>query len=134
MLFLSLQPPIWPLCPTNVCEASSGLISHGGVQAKSSCNLLGTEALPRDFWSLPSVHTFKNPFLSIHIENNFAPALERSHTQDTRAVTVTSQKTFQVDDLENISPTSLSGPLLNMGCNISYSFGTAPGMLSRGSQ
>lgn len=92
------------------------------------------EALPGDSWSFPPVHICKNPFLSLHVENNLAPALERSHSQDTRAVMVTSQKTFQADDLEDISLTSLSGPVLNMGCNISRLFGPGPGMSSHGSK
>lgn len=47
---------------------------------------------------------------------------------------VTSQKTFQADDLEDISLTSLSGPMLNMGFNISCSFGLKQGMSSHGSK
>lgn len=66
--------------------------------------------------------------------NNFAPALERSHGQDTRAKMVTSQKTFQADGLEDISLTSLAGPVLNMGCNILCSLGLGPGMSSHGSK
>lgn len=64
MQFLSLQTPIWLPCLTNVCEASSDLISHAGVQ------------------SLPSIHICKSLFLSVNVENNFALALERSHSQD----------------------------------------------------
>lgn len=41
---------------------------------------------------------------------------------------------FQADDLEDISLTSLSGPVVNMGCNISCSFWLELGMSSRGSK
>lgn len=84
--------------------------------------------------SLPSVHICGNAFPSMHAGNNFAPALQRSHSQHARAMMVTSQKTFQADDLEDISVTSLSGPVLNMGCNILCSLGPGPGMSSHGSK
>lgn len=84
--------------------------------------------------SLPSVHICENAFPSMHAGNNFAPALERSHSQDTRAKMVTSQNTFQADGLEDISLTSLAGPVLNMGCNILFSLGLGPGMSSHGSK
>lgn len=67
-----------------------------------------------------SVHTCRKQLCS-----SIGEVTEPGH-EDTRAVTVTSQKTFQVDDLEDISLTSLSGLVLNMGCNISYSFGLDP--------
>lgn len=84
--------------------------------------------------SLPSAHICENAFPSIHAGNNFALTLERSHSQDTRAMMVTSQKTLQADDLEDISLTSLSGPVLNMGCNILCSLGPGPGMSSHSSK
>lgn len=74
------KSPIWPPCLPNVCEASSVPLSHAGVQASSSCDL-------RERWALPcgSVHVYTHPFLLIHTENeSFSPALERSHSQDTR--------------------------------------------------
>lgn len=84
--------------------------------------------------SLPSVHICENAFPSIQAGKNFAPALERSQSQDTRAMVVTSQKTFWADDLEDISLTTLSGPVLNMGCNILCSLGLGPGMSSHSSK
>lgn len=83
-------------------------------------------------WGLSPFPLFT--YVKIHVGNNFAPVLDGSHSQDTRAMIVISQKTFQADDLEDISLTSLSGPVLNMGCNISCSLGLGPGMSSHSSK